>query len=167
MDRPLKFLIFIIHGDGGRHLKNGEKNRDISATVWPMFTKFGNKMQIRSRRRTSAILNTVRSLRVMWQWQIGCNYNSEITACAVKMLLKIAVSVTKCSIFKTLHGKSTSMRTTAMSFRAPLTDHVITRIRRNSQTFNAGPCTILADNLIYLYIRAHRCKKRSHKINKH
>jgi len=33
-----------IQDGGGRHLKN-HKNRDISATVWPMFTKRGTMMQ--------------------------------------------------------------------------------------------------------------------------
>jgi len=45
VDWPLKFWIFgIVQDGGGRHVEN-HKNRDISATVWPTFMKFGKTMQ--------------------------------------------------------------------------------------------------------------------------
>ena len=40
-----------IQDGGGRHLKKSQK-RDISATVWPIFTKFGTLMQNRSLNRS-------------------------------------------------------------------------------------------------------------------
>jgi len=40
-DRPLKFQFLKIQDGGGRH----HKNHHISATVWPIFTKFGTLMQ--------------------------------------------------------------------------------------------------------------------------
>jgi len=43
-DWPLKFRIFEIQDGGGRHLEN-HKNRNISTTVWPIFTKFGTVVQ--------------------------------------------------------------------------------------------------------------------------
>ena len=56
--------------------------------------------------------------------------NSRFCACAVKMLLQIAVHATKCLILEILYGKSTSMRTTVVkTIRAPLTDHVILHMR--------------------------------------
>ena len=70
------------------------------------------------------------------------------------MLLKMAVNAIECSTFEDQYGKSTSTRTTAMTFRAPLTDHMISRMRRNSYglyyalywqltliTFFVEPCT--------------------------
>ena len=44
VDRPLKFWIFEIQDGGSRHFEN-HKIRDISVTVWPIFTKFGVLMQ--------------------------------------------------------------------------------------------------------------------------
>jgi len=40
------------------------------------------------------------------------------------------------------------------AFRVPLTDHVISRMRRNSQSFNTGPCIILEHNFNYFHRRA-------------
>ena len=58
--------------------------------------------------------------------------NNRFCACAVQMLLKMAVSETKCSTFEVQYGKSTSTRTTAMRhFRATLTERVISRMRTN------------------------------------
>ena len=58
---------------------------------------------------------------------------------------------TICSTFEVQYGKSTSSRTTAETFRASLTDHVISRMRRNSYVFNSGPCIIFADNFNYFH----------------
>ena len=60
--------------------------------------------------------------------------HNRLCACAVQMLLKMAVNVTVCSTFKAQYGKSTSSRKTR-TFRLPLTDHVISRMRRNSYVF--------------------------------
>jgi len=49
--------------------------------------------------------------------------NNRFCACAVQMLLKMAVNVTTCSTFKVQYGKSTSSRTTTIRhFRATLTE---------------------------------------------
>ena len=37
---------------------------------------------------------------------------------------------------------------------APLTDRVISRMRRNLYVFNTGPCIIFADNFNYIHRRA-------------
>ena len=43
-DRRLNFEFLKIQDGGSRHLEN-HKNRDISATVWPIFMNFGTLMQ--------------------------------------------------------------------------------------------------------------------------
>jgi len=40
------------------------------------------------------------------------------------------------------------------TIKALLTDHVISRMRRNSYVFNTGPCIIFADNFNYFNRRA-------------
>jgi len=45
MNRPLKFRIFENQDGSARHLKS-HKNRDISATVLSIFTKFGAVVQM-------------------------------------------------------------------------------------------------------------------------
>jgi len=61
--------------------------------------------------------------------------NNRFCACAVQMLLKMAVNATKCSTFEVQCRKLTSTRTTAIRhFRATLTDRVISRMRTNSST---------------------------------
>ena len=58
--------------------------------------------------------------------------NNRFCACAVQMLLKMAVNATICSTFEVQCGKSMSTRTTAVRhFRATLTDLVISRMRTN------------------------------------
>jgi len=66
--------------------------------------------------------------------------NNRLCACAVKMLLKMAVNATGCSTFEVQYVKSTSTRTTAIRpFRGTLTDRVISRMRTNSYTaFNTA-----------------------------
>jgi len=44
---PTNFEFLKIQNGGGHHLEN-HKNRDISATVWPIFSKFGMMMENRS-----------------------------------------------------------------------------------------------------------------------
>jgi len=65
--------------------------------------------------------------------------NNHFCACAVQMLLKMAVNATICSTFEVQYGKSTSTRTTAIRHLvAPSMDHLISRMRRNS-CVNTGP----------------------------
>jgi len=81
--------------------------------------------------------------------------NNLFCACAVHMLLKMAVNAAVCSTFKVQYGKSTSTRTTAIGHLG----YSFTRSRdfahvQKHTSFNTGPCNVFADNFNYFHRKA-------------
>jgi len=94
--------------------------------------------------------------------------NNRFSACAVQILLKMAVNETICSTFEVQYCKSTSPRTTAIRHLVPpLTDNVISRMRRNSYVFNTGLCIIFAHNFNYFHRRATEVATRGSRDSTH
>ena len=76
--------------------------------------------------------------------------NNRFCACAVKMLLKMAVNTIKCSTFEVQYGKSTASRTTAIGHLGYLKQ--ITWFRACAEThtsFDTEPCIISQITLIH------------------
>ena len=118
--------------------------------VYQLFKVIRSKVEVTSSRDVLADKNAVTR-----QWIVIINFkfiNSRFCACAVQMLLKMAVNATICSTFEVQYGKSTSIRTTNKTFWEPLTDHVISRMRRNSFVFLAQGRALFSQITIIIFI---------------
>ena len=88
--------------------------------------------------------------------------NNRFCACAVQMLLKMAVNATICSTFKVQYGKSTSSRTTAITHIGHLKQ--ITWLRECAETHKLLTRRALFWHRTFIYL--HRRATRSCTVNR-